>query len=101
MKKSEILREDIKKAQAELAELERQEANESRSKVIKKLSEFTTSEKVAAFDNLYASAIANLEAAEKSGTESDSDDEEHYAWEALMEIVGRTDQLFWEYYNSL
>lgn len=99
MKKSELLREQIKNGQKELAELLEQEHKESRSQTVKELSEFTNEEKIEIFDSLYACAKSNLDSAEENGSESD--DDEHYTWEAVMEIMGRNKQLFWEYYNSL
>ena len=64
------------------------------------MEEWTDEQKIAAFDQIYNYANEMLESEEEfPGRESD---EEHYAWELIMELcLGRDAQSFWDYYNSL
>ncbi len=101
-KTSEQLKKEIKEKQAELEKLEKEEANKKRQLAVKDLSEYTSEEKIKAFDKLYASAAFNLHEREDNGRLGDKDDdEEHYSWESLMELLARNKTKFWDYYNSL
>jgi hypothetical protein len=62
----------------------------------KPLASYTTEEKVARFDREYGEALRMLRAKE-AGQRID-EDEEHWAYEARMELLGPG---FWDYWNKL
>ncbi len=97
--RTEQLKKEIQDKIAELAKLEKQLTNDSRTEAIKELSEFSTSEKVEVFDTLYDYVISGIKEVEKSGYIDE--DSAHYDSETLLEIVSRDKRKFWDYYNSL
>lgn len=93
MDKKEQIKLEIAQKKAELENLEREEINDEKNKVIKSLSEFTIDEKIQNFDALYTLA--------ESIMEEKTNDDEHYAWEAVITLLARDKSLFWKYYNKL
>jgi len=97
----EILEREIAEKKAELERLRVMSKQTGRKKAVKDLSEYTIDEKVAKFDSLYRDAEATLITLENGEYhEDDSSDDEHYAWEALMEILARDSSTFWGYFNK-
>ena len=94
------LKREIAEKKAELARLEKLESDSIRTEAIKPLSEYTDEEKIEEFDAIYNSALTMLGEAEENGSENDNDDE-HYTWEQVMELLARKKEKFWNYYNSL
>ena len=87
----------------ELALLKKQEVKHQRGDAVKPLEEFTSKEKIQAFDHLYEIAEEDLRKAEKRT----GPDVPWYAWEQLLTtLLGRgrdkrNRDKFWKYYNSL
>lgn len=103
MTPKEKLQKDIEDAKKKLAELEQlektSELNNAKNKAIKTLDEYSVDEKIKFFDKMYKSAKEELEHLEKEGwTDEDND---HYAWEAYIEILAKNNKDFWKYWNSL
>lgn len=71
-----------------------------RSSVVKSLDEYTALEKIEAFDLFYKSAERELIEREK-GNFSEDNDNDHYTWEANMELLAKDSEGFWSYYNSI
>lgn len=99
MKDPNILKAEILAKQKELAELEKEIANDKYKLVIRELSEISSEEKIRVFNNFYKIVIDSLE--KKRKNPYSGEDEEHYVWEGVMEIVARDKAAFWVYYNSL
>jgi len=101
MKESESakLKREIAEAKAKLEQLEKQEKTDDRDNSVKKLSEYTDSEKIKFFDEMYKSALSELEAVEECGY--NDADSAHYAWEEYIQILAKDNKLFWNYFNSL
>lgn len=95
----ESIREEIRKAQEKLAELERLEKLEGRNDAIKSLDEFTVEDKVKFFDNMYKLAEKDLKDAEENCSTESIDD--NYGFEAYIEILARDKDRFWSYWNSI
>lgn len=91
----EKLEAEIRQKRAELEAL----LQAKNSSCIVPLREFSNEEKYTAFNRLYEHAHGVLERTKTSGWKDE--DEDHYAFEALMEILTRDRQAFWKYYNSL
>lgn len=98
MTEKERLLKQIEDSKLKLQQLEENERKSRRDSVIRQLHEYTNQEKVDFFDSLYGSAHNELINYEKKGYLHD--DDEHYAWEAYIEILKKGDG-FWEYWNSL
>ncbi len=97
-----IMQDQIEKLEAEIAQKKAElEAllQAKKASCIVPLREFSVEEKCAAFNKLYEHAHGVYERTKAAGFKDD--DEDHYAFEALMEILSRDTQAFWKYYNSL
>ena len=92
------LEKQLSEARRKLQELDIRESDKDYKNAIKDLSEFTEKEKISHFDTIYGNAIDMVYAAKNGET---SDEDEHYAWESIMEIVARDREKFWKYYNKL
>ena len=102
--KEKILKEisEYKEKIQKLEEREKQLNNDSedrKAKAIKKLEEYSDEEKIKFFDKLYKTALSELEFLEKN--KYNHNDDEHYAWEAYIQILSKDNDAFWSYYNSL
>lgn len=97
---SEILRKQIEDNQKQLQELEKLEKLELRKQVVKSLDEYTSEEKIEAFDKLYNSALSELKEKE-NGEYSDDNNSAQYTWEDVMSLLARNRTNFWKYFNSL
>ena len=93
------LQRELAEAKAKLEKLERQEKIDIKDGAIKKLSEYTDSEKIKFFDKLYKSAESELSSTEEKGYHDE--DSVHYAWEEYFSILAKDKKLFWDYFNSL
>jgi len=69
------------------------------NEIIKQLSEYTDNEKIQIFDNFYDRAKAMLDEI-KDGNIGDEDDV-HYIWEDVMNLLAKNRKRFWKYYRSL
>jgi hypothetical protein len=98
MKESDKLKLEIEKKKKELEKLIKKEADTIRYQTIKKLSDYTDEEKIKKFDYLYNFALEELNSAENK-----EETDEHYAWEAIMELLSKKNDkgYFWGYYNNL
>jgi hypothetical protein len=98
MTEKERLLKEIEDSRLKLQQLEENERKSRRDNSIRQLHEYTNQEKVEFFDSLYHSAYNELVEYEKRGYENE--DNEHYAWEAYIEILKKGDG-FWDYWNSI
>jgi hypothetical protein len=63
---------------------------------MKELSEYTDEEKIKWFDRMYNDAREQFICVERTGATNDAD--EHYTWEAVIELLGSD---IWDAWNSL
>lgn len=61
--------------------------------------EYTVEEKVAAFNQLHESALAHYNGI-KTGDIHEDNDDDHYIFEAVMELLSRPEQKVWVAYNK-
>lgn len=94
------LEKQLSEARRKLQELDKKEKYNDYNRAIKKLSEFTDKEKIEQFDNLYEYVINIIENI-KNDECGLSEDDEHYAWETLMNIVAKEHDVFWKYFNKI
>ena len=94
MNKIDRLKKEIAQNLALLDKLQSQE-----KLTIRLLSEYTPEEKVEKFNELYIFAESCLSDMIKSG--NGDDDDEHFAWEAVMGLLAKDRSKFWSYWNSL
>jgi pentatricopeptide repeat protein len=90
---------EIKQKQKELAELMELKAKQS---IVMELNEYTDAEKIECFDKIHEFAY-NIISKIRNGDYHEDNDDEHYAFEAVMNVLARegdTDK-FWDYYNEL
>ncbi len=95
----EDLKREIEERKRQLALLEAQAKQDEEMIAIKNLSEFTTNEKIEAFDKLYNSAYSVVVGVRKNGY--NDEDTPHYLYEEMMSIIARDKKAFWKYFNSL
>lgn len=94
----ERLKKEIAANKARLKEIEKEEKIHNRYSAIRKLEDITEKEKIDFFDKMYSDAESELKD-HQEGNGGDSD--EHYAWEAYIEILAKDRGKFWDYWNSL
>lgn len=94
MDKKTQLQQEIEAKQKELALLEAREIDVLRKKAIKELSEYTPQEKIEAFDKFYEMASDFFD------NYNEESDDEHWAWEAVVSVLGRDNKIFWAYYRK-
>ena len=102
MTREEKIEEEILKKQQEIERLKtRLNTKTFPTDIIKDLSEFTVEEKCNKFDKFYNSAIGTIKRVQEE--EYLSEDEDHYAFEEIMNIVARDDKSneFWKWFNGL
>jgi len=95
------LEEEIKRKEEELRDLKEKLKNTIPTGIIKPINEFSYDEKVSKFDNMYNYVIDTINSIKENGYKND--DEEHFAWEKLMEFVvkdGKTVD-FWKWFNKI
>lgn len=95
----ERLENEIAANKARLKEIEKEEKHIKRNSAIRKLENITEHEKIDFFDKMYSDAFEELKD-HQEGNRSD-DDDEHYAWEAYIQILAKDRGKFWDYWNSL
>jgi hypothetical protein len=94
-KKRQKLIDELSLKQRELDELE----NQKRTGIIP-LEEYSEEEKIEYFNKMYNSAIKIVEELEDSG--HNDDDDEHWSYEAHMEILNlHKPKEFWNYFNKI
>lgn len=92
---------EIRKAEEHLEELKRQKT-QSEVKALdfcKELDEYSDDEKIKHFDSLHAFAKSVIQSKVDGEWHEDNDDD-HYAYEAIMEILARRPETFWESYRK-
>lgn len=97
-KREELLRK-IEESKLALLELENLEKENLRDIAIKNLDEYTPEEKIKFFDNMYNSALNELETTIKEGYHDE--DCANYVWETYIQILSRDRKEFWKYWNSI
>jgi hypothetical protein len=95
------LEEEIKRKEEELFDLKERLKNTIPTDIIKPINEFSYDEKVIKFDHMYNYVIDTINRIKEDGYKSD--DDEHYAWEMLMEFMVKEGQAvnFWKWYNKI
>ena len=102
MTREEKIEEEILKKQQEIERLRtRLNPTTFPTDIIKDLSVFTVEEKCKKFDSFYNSAIDTIKRVIKE--EYLSEDEDHYAFDEIMNIVARDDKNdeFWKWFSGL
>jgi len=95
--KGEQLRKEIEQKRLELEQLEKSEAAELRCDAIKDITEFSDAEKIEVFNRIYNFASSTVEAAERNGCD---EDDEHYAYETVMEVNPRKGIFYFTLLNT-
>jgi len=99
MNDKESLKREIEERKEKLRILEeKMESKYLRDEAIKPLCEFSDSEKISLFDSLYRFSESCIEHSEQN---FQNEDDEHFAWEAVMELMARDKGKFWKYYSSI
>ncbi len=78
------------------------ERKQSEEYKIRRAEDYTTEEKVAAFDRFHANAASMYQKLVE--TRHRDEDEDHYAWQDLMGLLANKEggsKLFWENYRKL
>lgn len=97
MDKREELKKEIEAKKQELAQLETELSDKERNAAIIPLSEISDSKKIETFDKLYKSAESMLQSAIDGEAR---EDDAHYSWEDIMNLLARDGGKFWVYYNK-
>jgi len=93
----ERLKNEIAEKKARIKEIEEEEKRLNIHSAIKKLEDYTIQEKIDFFDKMYSNAESEL----KDHQDGAGDADEHYAWEAYIQILAKDREKFWNYWNSL
>ena len=96
------LEQEIAQKRKELEKLEQQAKLDKRSSIIRKLEDVPAEEKIRFFDSMFSNALRILEEKENGTGRIEPEDDAHYTWESVMEILSANGEVgFWSYWNSL
>ena len=89
----------VKELQDKIFELQEElKKAKLKAKKVRSLGAYNSLEKSARFDSLYRLALGHLNRVEEGRAK---DDDEHFMFEAIMNLLSPEDGSIWDYYNSL